>query len=146
MKSKNKTIKKVLSNDGWTFVETLVVMAIVLVLTASVGFSAVSQIDKARVVTARGQIESFCLALDTFYMDTMDYPSETDGLSVLWKNEGQYENWRGPYIARKLPKDPWGNEYVYSVPGPNNLPFCIISYGKDGTEGGEGYDSDITSF
>ena len=66
--------KKNKANEGWTFMETLVVMAIVLVLTASVGFSSIKQIDKARVVTARTQIESFCVALDSFYMDTGRYP------------------------------------------------------------------------
>ena len=55
--------------DGWTFVETMVVMAIVLVLTASVGFSSIKQLDKAKVVTAKTQIELFSVALETFYMD-----------------------------------------------------------------------------
>ena len=49
--------------DGWTFVETMVVMAIVLVLTASVGFSSIKQLDKAKVVTAKTQIELFSVAL-----------------------------------------------------------------------------------
>ena len=132
--------------DGWTFVETMVVMAIVLVLTASVGFSSLKQLDKAKVVTAKTQIELFSVALETFYMDTGEYPSEDEGLSVLWEcSFSSYENWNGPYISKPLPKDPWGNDYVYTVPGENGLAWKIMSLGKDGKEGGAGYDSDITS-
>ncbi|MCI7398697.1 MAG: type II secretion system major pseudopilin GspG [Spirochaetia bacterium] len=132
--------------DGWTFVETMVVMAIVLVLTASVGFSSIKQLDKAKVVTAKTQIELFSVALETFYMDTGEYPSEDEGLSVLWEcSFSSYENWNGPYISKPLPKDPWGNDYVYTVPGENGLAWKIMSLGKDGKEGGAGYDSDITS-
>ena len=132
--------------DGWTFVETMVVMAIVLVLTASVGFSSIKQLDKAKVVTAKTQIELFSVALETFYMDTGEYPSEDECLSVLWEcSFSSYENWNGPYISKPLPKDPWGNDYVYTVPGENGLAWKIMSLGKDGKEGGAGYDSDITS-
>ena len=141
-----KKEKKKLLLDGWTFVETMVVMAIVLVLTASVGFSSIKQLDKAKVVTAKTQIELFSVALETFYMDTGEYPSEDDGLYVLWEcNFSTYENWNGPYISRPLPKDPWGNDYVYNVPGDNGLAWKIMSLGKDGKEGGSGYDSDISS-
>ncbi|WP_318743439.1 type II secretion system major pseudopilin GspG [Treponema sp.] len=138
--------KKKFLLDGWTFVETMVVMAIVLVLTASVGFSSIKQLDKAKVVTAKTQIELFSVALETFYMDTGEYPSEDEGLSVLWEcSFSSYENWNGPYISKPLPKDPWGNDYVYTVPGENGLAWKIMSLGKDGKEGGAGYDSDITS-
>ena len=138
--------KKKFLLDGWTFVETMVVMAIVLVLTASVGFSSIKQLDKAKVVTAKTQIELFSVALETFYMDTGEYPSEDEGLSVLWEcSFSSYENWNGPYISKPLPKDPWGNDYVYTVPGENGLAWKIMSLGKDGKEGGAGYDSDIAS-
>ncbi len=83
---------------------------------------------------------------ETFYMDTGEYPSEDEGLSVLWEcSFSSYENWNGPYISKPLPKDPWGNDYVYTVPGENGLAWKIMSLGKDGKEGGAGYDSDITS-
>ncbi|MBI2560675.1 MAG: type II secretion system protein GspG, partial [Planctomycetes bacterium] len=56
------------------------------------------------------------------------------------------ENWHGPYLAKKnVPKDPWGNEYVYTYPG-NNGEFDIISYGADGKEGGEGENADVVSW
>ena len=146
--SKSKSEKKHYS-EGWTFIETLIVMAIVLVLTASVGFSAIKQLDKARIVTVKSQLESFSIALDSFYMDNGFYPSTDQGLEALWqKPTGNPEpkNWNGPYLSKQIPLDPWGNNYIYNVPGENGLPYGIISYGKDGMEGGEGNDQDITTW
>lgn len=135
--------------EAWSFIETLIVMAIILILTAAVGLSSVKQIDKAKVVSARSQLETFSLALDSYYMDNGEYPSEEQGLAALWQKpttspEPKY--WNGPYISKNVPKDPWGNEYKYMVPGENGLPFGIISYGKNGTEGGEGNDADIKTW
>ena len=50
------------------------------------------------------------------------------------------------YIEKEIKSDPWGNEYVYTVPGPHGLPFGISSYGADGSEGGEGNNADINSW
>lgn len=136
-------------NEAWTFIETLIVIAIVLILTAAVGFSAVKQLDKAKIATAKSQIESFTLALDAYYMDNGTYPSEEQGLSALWTkptSSPEPKYWDGPYLSKPVPDDPWGNPYHYVVPGTNNLPYGIISYGKDGFEGGEGNDADISSW
>ncbi len=136
-----KTFKA--QSEGWTFIETLIVMSIVMILSVSVGFSSVKQIDKAKRVSAKSQIESFALALEAYYMDVGSYPSMEEGLEALRKSDD--ESWMGPYIAKPVPEDPWGNEYVYSVPGKEGLPFEVLSFGKDGVEGGAGNDQDISS-
>lgn len=143
-----KEIKKKHS-EGWTFVETLIVMAIVLILTAAVGFSAIKQLDKARIVTAKSQLETFSLALDSYYMDIGNFPSQEEGLNALWikpDSMNNTSNWNGPYLSKPVPKDPWGNDYLYRIPGENNLPYGICSYGKDGLEGGDGNNSDIKTW
>lgn len=134
--------------EGWSFVETLIVMAIVLILTAAVGFSAIKQIEKARVVTAKSQIETFSLALDSYFMDVGSYPTKEQGLEALFSKPVSLSNpdWDGPYITKAVPKDPWGNDYQYIIPGENGLPYGISSLGKDGMEGGEGKDADIRSW
>lgn len=145
--SKKRKFSK--QSDGWTFVETLIVIAIVLILTASVGLSAVKQLDKAKIVTAKSQIETFSLALDSYYMDNGIYPSENQGLSSLWKKPDTApvpKDWNGPYLSKPVPVDPWGNPYVYSIPGEDGLPYGICSYGRDGMTGGEGNDADIKSW
>jgi general secretion pathway protein G len=134
---------------GWTFIETLIVIGIVLVLTSSVGFMAVKYLDRARVVTARSQIETFVLSLDAYFLDCGEYPSSIQGLSALWEKPGAGtvpQFWNGPYINKPLPKDPWGNDYEYLVPGYDRMPYGIRSFGGDGFEGGEGNAADINSW
>ena len=108
-----KLIKKYLrkQSEGWTFIETLIVMAIILVLTAAVGLSAIKQIDKAKVVTAKSQIETFSLALDSYYMDVGAYPTQEQGLDALWIKQ-DVDGWNGPYVSKSIPKDPWKNDYI----------------------------------
>ena len=142
--------KKILKNeDGWTFMETLIVIAVVMVLTASVGFMAVGSLEKARIAGARSQIDSFCTALEPYYIDCGFYPSTDQGLSALKKkpdSEPVSDSWSGPYIMKDAPKDPWGHEYVYIQEDDGDNPYKIICYGADGKEGGEGKNADINSW
>jgi len=134
---------------GWTFIETLVVLGIVIILTGTVGFIAVRYLEKARSVSARSQVETFSLALQSYYLDCGSFPTEEQGLEALWEKPSLSpvpDDWFGPYIQKALPLDPWGNPYVYEVPGPSGLPFSIVSYGRDGNPGGEGADADLTSY
>lgn len=142
-------IKKNNNQDGWTFVETLIVIAIVLILTSTVGFMAFKYIDKAKIVTAKSQLENLSLALNTYYMDCKRYPTEDQGLNSLWEKpnlEPIPEDWNGPYLNKPIPSDPWGNPYQYIIPGPSGLPFGIQTLGSDGTEGGEENDKDINTW
>jgi general secretion pathway protein G len=135
--------------DGWTFMETLIVIAVIMVLTASVGFMAVGSLEKARSAAARTQIDSFCVALEAYYIDCGSYPTEEQGLAALRKKpvvEPVSANWNGPYLYKDPPKDPWGNAYEYSQPGADGNPYGIRSFGADGKEGGSNADADISSW
>ncbi|MCL2128895.1 MAG: type II secretion system major pseudopilin GspG [Treponema sp.] len=145
----NKNIALLEGDEGWTFMEILIVIAIVLILTSSVGFMAIQYLDRARSATARSQIDSFSIALESFYIDCGRYPTLEQGLSALWEKPSIQpisSNWTGPYLYKPIPKDPWGTPYDYTVPGPNSLPYGIRSFGADGREGGGGKDADITSW
>jgi len=132
---------------GWTFIETIIVIGIVLILTSSVGFMAFRYIDKARTTTARNEIENYSLALSTYYLDCRNFPSDEQGLIALWeKPSTDSDGWDGPYVTKKPGLDPWGNEYEFQVPGPNGLPFGIRSFGSDKMEGGEGDKKDVSSW
>jgi len=141
--------KRSIADEGWTFMETLIVIAIVLILTSIVGFTGIQYLDRARTAAARSQIDSFSLALESYYIDCGRYPSEEQGLAALWQKpsvEPISPLWSGPYIYRKTPNDPWGNPYEYRTPGPDGLPFSIRSLGADGREGGDEKNADITSW
>lgn len=144
-----RMLKKEDSERGWTFVETLIVIGIVLILTSTVGFLGFRYFDKAKAATAKNQIETFSLALNSYFFDCSSFPTEEQGLEALWQKpilEPIPKNWDGPYVTKKIPEDPWGNEYLYTVPGPGGLPFGLRSLGSDGLEGGEGMAKDITSW
>jgi general secretion pathway protein G len=137
------------SDKGFTFIETIVTIAVILILSAAVGFSAIRYIERARAAACRSQIETFRLALQSYYLDCGRYPTEAQGLQALWEKPIMApvpSAWVGPYTNRRIPKDPWGGEYVYKNPGENNLPFTIASYGADGRAGGEGADADVFSW
>ena len=132
---------------GWTFVETIIVIGIVLILTSSVGFTAFGYIDRAKSVTARNEIENYSLALSTYYLDCRQFPTEEQGLISLWeKPSSDSRGWSGPYVTKKPGLDPWKNDYEFTVPGPKGLPFGIRSFGADKMEGGEGDSQDISSW
>ncbi|MDR1748228.1 MAG: type II secretion system major pseudopilin GspG [Spirochaetaceae bacterium] len=136
-------------DDGWTFMETLIVIAIVLVLTASVGFMAVNSLERARRAAAHAQIDSFAVALEAYYIDSGFYPTAEQGLDALRTKpliEPVSPSWNGPYLYKAVPRDPWGNPYIYTIPGIDGNPYGIKSFGRDKKEGGEDVDADISSW
>ena len=137
------------ADKGFTFIETIVSISIILILSLAVGFSAIKYVERAQLAACQNQIEAFRLALQSYYLDCGQYPTETQGLQALWEKPIHLPiplYWNGPYIDRRLPKDPWGTDYVYKNPGEMNLAFSIMSYGADGKIGGEGLNADIHSW
>lgn len=129
--------------------ETLIVMGIVLILTSSVGLLGFRYIGKARVVAARTTLETVSMAIDAYYLDCRQYPTVDQGLAALWEKPilaPLPSLWRGPYVRKPVGVDPWGNPFVYRIPGPNGLPYGVLSYGADGVAGGELDEEDITSW
>lgn len=136
-------------DDGFSFAETIAVLAIMLILTAGVGFSAAGYVQKARRLSAESQIEVYRLALQSYYLDCGNYPSDEQGLAALWEKPVLYpvpSGWNGPYVDREIQLDPWGNKFVYSSRRNSRLPFTIISFGSDGLEGGSGDAEDVLSW
>ena len=134
---------------GFTFVETIIVIGIIMILAGSVGFMAFGFLDRARVATARNQIETYSVALQAYYLDNGRFPTPEQGLDALWESpvlDPTPRNWSGPYVDRPIAPDPWGNPYRYQVPGPSGLPFGISSLGADGREGGQGVEGEIRSW
>ena len=138
--------KKILDNDrGFTLVELMVVVIIIGLLAGLVLPQFIRQEEKAKLKTARAQIELLGTALDTFRLDVGRYPTTEEGLQALRQKPATLERWDGPYLKKELPLDPWEKPYVYKSPGDHG-PYDIISYGADGVPGGEGNNRDITSW
>ena len=124
---------------GFTLVELMVVIAIIAILATIVGFNVINAMDDAAVTQAKGQISNFKTALMAYRLKYNHFPSTSDGLDALLRNDKNIKF----LDAAEVPKDPWGNSYVYS--SENSREFRVVSYGADGRQGGVGYDADIDS-
>ena len=136
--------------QGFTLIEILVVVAIISILATFVAINIVKEPGKARVAKARTEIEILSTGLKMYRMDQGSYPAQGQGLEALCREPtldpvpDRYPE--GGYIdSRDVPKDPWGNPYVYLIPGRNDETFEIISYGADGEPGGDEERADISS-
>ncbi|HEX6367421.1 MAG TPA: type II secretion system major pseudopilin GspG [Longimicrobium sp.] len=135
---------------GFTLVEILVVIIVIAMLATLVAPSVFQHVDSAKSSTAQAQIEMLSAALDAYRLDNDRYPTTEQGLSALRQTPSSApapRRWRGPYLRRELPMDPWGNPYVFRSPGTvNPHGFDLLTHGRDGKEGGEGEDADVLSW
>ncbi|HMX17179.1 MAG TPA: type II secretion system major pseudopilin GspG [Rhodocyclaceae bacterium] len=128
---------------GFTLLELLVVIVIIGLLAAYVGPRYFAQLGKSEQKTAKAQIEAFGRALDVYRLDTGRYPTTEQGLNALVVKPADEAKWRGPYLQKQVPLDPWGKAYVYRAPGQGG-DFDLLSYGKDGQPGGEDDNADVS--
>ncbi len=137
------------ARHGFTLLELMVVVAIIMVLSGVVTAVVINKIEEAKHSRAVADREGFESALDTFYLHNSRYPTTEEGLQALRvKPQGEdLPKWNGPYLKKAVPQDPWGNDYIYKCPGDHNPDsYDLYTYGKDGQEGGTGNDADITNW
>lgn len=131
---------------GFTLLEMLVVLVIIGLIASLVGPQLFNRVDTSKVQVADTQARMLRGAVETFYLEVGRLPTSQEGLSVLTQppvDDRAKARWRGPYLNEAVPADPWGNPYVYSVPGGDAMPFALYSLGADGQPGGEGNDADV---
>ena len=135
---------------GFTLIEMIVVIVVIAVLASLVGPMVFANVADAKVQGARTQIEMFGLALDAYRLDNDHYPSTDQGLAALRDaptSDPVPRRWRGPYLRKEVPQDPWGRPYLYREPGsanPNS--YDLYTLGRDGQPGGSGEDADQSSW
>ncbi len=141
---------KTRGQSGFSLVELLVAVTIMLVLAGTVAVNLMKEPGKARVARAKSDIATLKTAVRLYESDNFAIPTQRQGLESLVARpttEPLPKNWRqGGYIDRTdLPRDPWGNGYLYFAPGRNGEAFEILSYGSDAQPGGDGDAADISS-
>lgn len=135
---------------GFTLIEIMVVIIILGILAMYVAPKLMGRPEEAKQVRARMDIQALETALKLYKLDNGVYPSTEQGLAALVQKPETGvipKKWRqGGYLEKgKVPKDPWGNDYIYISPGLKG-DFDILSYGADGVPGGENENRDITNW
>jgi len=147
---KSDIFDKIKTTHGFTLIELMVVIVILGILVSFIAPRLMGRPDEAKQVKARIQMESLETAIKLYKLDNGIYPATEQGLQALVEQPQTGtlpKKWRkGGYLEKgKVPKDPWGNEFVYLSPGAQG-DYDIISYGADGVPGGEEFDKDINSW
>jgi len=135
-------MKKNSTKKAFTIIELMVVIAIIALLASLVAPKFMTKLEGAKVDTTKAQLEMFSTALDSFNLDVGRYPTDGEGLKVLWTKTKDIRGYDGPYLPKPANADAWGNPYIYKTTSDDHG-YNIFSYGKDGKEGGEGKASDI---
>ena len=136
------------ARKGFTMVELMAVLIILGLLAAVVVRNFVGQTDRARVTTTKANLKLLHMAVNQFKMDNGRFPTEEEGLSALIEAPSDVVGtWpTGGYLeTTEIPKDGWGNDFIFELFPESGKPFVIKSLGADGEEGGENYDADLLS-
>jgi general secretion pathway protein G len=135
---------------GFTLIELLVVIIVLGLLAALVGPQILGRVSEAKSGTAKTQIELLGTALDNYKLDNGSYPTTDQGLGALESKPTRDPiplDWRGPYLKRDVPADPWGRAYIYKSPGDHNRTgYDLSTLGRDGQPGGSDEDADLTNW
>jgi general secretion pathway protein G len=121
---------------GFTLIEILVVIAIIGIIGSVVTLKYLQHVKKARIETAKRQMREIHAALTTYNLNNKKFPETLEEL-VNPEDEGVEG------LMPRLPKDPWGNEFEYSLTSDGEHKFELKCLGADGAEGGEDEDADI---
>jgi len=127
---------------GFTLVEMLVVLAILVLLVSMVVPRIIGSQKKADINATKTQIGMFKATLERYALDCKKFPTTEQGLEALVSKPADMDEnvaWDGPYVTGEIPKDPWGNDYQYAYPperGTGDNPD-IWSYGPDGEDNTE---------
>lgn len=128
---------------GFTLLELLVALIIILMLTGVVVPQIMIHREESKIKAAQAQIEEIMTALDMYKRDLGSYPTTEQGLTMLIAANDSVKYWNGPYLRKpEIPLDPWQNKYMYVYPGKHGS-FDLYSLGADGKEGGENENRDI---
>ncbi|PHV13524.1 type II secretion system major pseudopilin GspG [Chitinimonas sp. BJB300] len=134
-----------LRQTGFTLLELLIALVIIGLLVGVVGPNLFKNLGKSEITTAQQQIDALSKALEQYRLDTGHFPRTEQGLVALAQQPADEPRWRGPYLKKAVPPDPWGQPYLYRSPGSGGRDFDLSSNGPTGKPGGSGENAAITN-
>jgi general secretion pathway protein G len=147
LRNRRRTVARRGVRRGLTLIELLVVLLVLGLVAGLIGPQLFGRVSEAKQTTARTQLELLGVALDGYRLDNGRYPTSAQGLEALWTRPTRAPapaNWRGPYLRKPVPLDPWGKAYEYVAPARGNPEgYELRTLGRDGIEGGTGEDADL---
>jgi general secretion pathway protein G len=133
-----KILRRRRSDEGFTLLEMLVVLAIMGLLAAIIAPQVLKYVGTSRTKTAQVQVQNVVAALDLYQLDVGRYPSQEEGLAAVVTAPPNAAGWNGPYLAKSAALiDPWGQPYLYRNPGRHGQ-IDVYSLGPDKGKGGAG--------
>ncbi len=136
--------------SGFTLLEILVAVSIIMILAAVVGINIAGRTGEGRVAKASADIKNLQTAIEMYRADNGRIPTQNQGLEALVRRPqrppvpNRYPE-GGYLLSTSVPNDPWERPYIYLVPGRQGEPYEILSYGADGEPGGSGEDAELSS-
>jgi general secretion pathway protein G len=124
------------SEEGMTLMELIIVITILGLLTVALGISVINKMGESKdkiAIIEIGQLEG---ALQLYSFDVGHFPSTAEGLQALVQNPAGIDSWKGPYVKKGVPSDPWSKPYAYKSPGDHG-DYDLFSFGADGEGGNE---------
>jgi general secretion pathway protein G len=131
---------------GFTLLELLVVMFILVLLAGVVTVVVTKRVEEANITRAKADISQLDNAIELYLRDNNNTPPPTLDALRTRPNGEELPNWNGPYIKKDVPLDPWKRPYVYAVPGQHDNAYDLYTLGRDGKEGGSASDADINNW
>jgi general secretion pathway protein G len=133
--------------SGFTILEIMAVVIIIGILASMVAFNVFGKVEDAKIRATKASLKVLDDAVTLFKLDTGRFPTEEEGLKALVEKPTDVTGYsEGGYLKTKtVPKDAWGNEFIYHLNPESGQPFEVMSYGADGQEGGEGKNADLRS-
>ncbi len=142
----NKLRRQCTRRQGFTLLELMAVMFILVLLAGVVTAMITNRVEEAKHSKAIADKDSIESVIEVYHLQNGSYPPTLDALYTKPTGE-DLPNWNGPYVKSPIANDPWNRPYIYIVPGVHNpQSYDLSSLGKDGKEGGTGVDADITNW
>ena len=135
------TTKPVRKDPGLTLIEMMIVIALLGMLAVVIGSAVTGHFNRAKASITKTQLKTLREQIEIYHVNEQHYPKQEEGLKVLTQAPSSGGL---PYINEDQLKDAWGNEILYSIPGPTGKPFDLISLGDDGKRGGDGLAKDLS--